>query len=218
MNVFKNIKLTTRFKLLASMLALTLVIESGVIMTNSIRLSKQIEKFDQIDISILNNAHKVKFHVVQVQQWLTDISATRGLDGLNDGFDEAKNNALEFKTLINKLKILDSENAERYQVMIPIFDAYYKVGKQMAQAYVDEGPEGGNLMMGKFDKEAMKMTKSVDIFLDNIIERVAIDSSRQKVLISEIHFLVIAGFIVIFTGRSGSIFCSNPEHCYSYPK
>jgi len=32
----------------------------------------------------------LKLDVVQVQQFLTDVSATRGLDGLNDGFDRAK--------------------------------------------------------------------------------------------------------------------------------
>lgn len=28
--------------------------------------------------------------IIQVQQWLTDLSATRGLDGLDDGFAEAE--------------------------------------------------------------------------------------------------------------------------------
>ena len=32
----------------------------------------------------------MKLDVVQVQQWLSDISTTRAQDGLNDGFDEAQ--------------------------------------------------------------------------------------------------------------------------------
>ncbi len=39
----------------------------------------------------------IKFDVVQVQQWLTDISATRGLDGLDDG----KQKAAEFAELFS---------------------------------------------------------------------------------------------------------------------
>ncbi len=39
---------------------------------------------------------QVQFDVVQVQQWLTDISATRGQDGLSDGFDKAAEFAKSF--------------------------------------------------------------------------------------------------------------------------
>ena len=34
-------------------------------------------------------AKDMQMQVVQMQQWLTDISATRGLDDLDDGFQEA---------------------------------------------------------------------------------------------------------------------------------
>ena len=42
---------------------------------------------------VIAKSFELKLHVVQVQQWLTDISATRGLDGLNDGFDQAAEHA-----------------------------------------------------------------------------------------------------------------------------
>ena len=64
-----------------------------------------MEKSEDIatrQIKIIHKAHELKLSVVQVQQWLTDISATRGLDGLNDGFDEAQNNAVRFNELINE--------------------------------------------------------------------------------------------------------------------
>ena len=34
-------------------------------------------------------AKDMQMQVVQIQQWLTDISATRGQDGLDDGFTPA---------------------------------------------------------------------------------------------------------------------------------
>jgi hypothetical protein len=40
----------------------------------------------QFQLTVLD----LQLNIVQVQQWLTDISATRGLDGLNDGFSEAE--------------------------------------------------------------------------------------------------------------------------------
>ncbi|MBU3937084.1 MAG: diguanylate cyclase, partial [Proteobacteria bacterium] len=41
-------------------------------------------------------AKQMQQDIIQVQQWLTDISATRGLDGLNDGFTEAENSRQSF--------------------------------------------------------------------------------------------------------------------------
>src|SRR5690242_20106348 len=45
---------------------------------------------------------EVKFDVVQVQQWLTDVSATRGLDGLNDGFDKAESFAAKLSADVDR--------------------------------------------------------------------------------------------------------------------
>src|ERR1700759_902848 len=41
-------------------------------------------------IALIRAAKDVQQDVVQVQQFLSDISATRGQDGLDDGFEEAK--------------------------------------------------------------------------------------------------------------------------------
>lgn len=89
----------------------------------------------------------IRTYVIQVQQWLTDISATRGLDGLNDGFDEAKNNADLLGEAIKEAKEI-AKNAKYNnitQILTSIesaFPPYYEVGKKMAQSYIDDGPEG----------------------------------------------------------------------------
>ena len=49
------------------------------------------------DLESFQAAWQMKLDVVQVQQWLTDISATRGLDGLDDGFAEGGGLACEFQ-------------------------------------------------------------------------------------------------------------------------
>lgn len=110
---------------------------------------------------------EIKFHVVQVQQWLTDISATRGLDGLNDGFDVAAEHAALFHQsvaeakahasalgLTDELPLLDRVEAS--------FAPYYEAGRAMARAYVEGGPEAGNKMMGGFDDAAEAMAESID--------------------------------------------------------
>ncbi|PLX44668.1 MAG: hypothetical protein C0605_02240, partial [Hyphomicrobiales bacterium] len=101
----------------------------------------------------------IHFDVVQVQQWLTDISATRGRDGLDDGFKEAENFAARFKADIalaqghaRTLGLSDIETA--LGEVSSRFPSYYKVGKSMAEAYVGNGPAGGNKMMSAFDEKA----------------------------------------------------------------
>jgi len=55
-------------------------------------------------LSALNDAHELKYSVSQVQQWLQDISATRGFNGLNDGFDNTEIYAKRFYTLTKQLQ------------------------------------------------------------------------------------------------------------------
>ncbi|NJO56268.1 MAG: hypothetical protein HC834_07905 [Rhodospirillales bacterium] len=113
----------------------------------------------------------LKIDVVEVQQWLQDISATRGLDGLNDGFDEAAAAAARFaEHQIEAVKLSEQlssvadmeEFNKNLAAVAAAFDPYYQVGQKMAHAYVDEGPAGGNRMMPEFDAAAERMTSSLE--------------------------------------------------------
>jgi methyl-accepting chemotaxis protein len=106
-------------------------------------------------------AQEFRIHVLQIQQWLTDISATRGQDGLNDGFTAAEEHYQLAKQGLSELATLDAENTAFYTDMGTRLDAYYAVGKRMAQAYVDQGPQGGNAMMSDFDAAAESITNQV---------------------------------------------------------
>ncbi|MBF0373180.1 MAG: methyl-accepting chemotaxis protein [Alphaproteobacteria bacterium] len=118
-------------------------------------------------IPLLITATEIKADVIQVQQWLTDISATRGLDGLNDGFDEAKTYAEKFATDVAEARA-QAKALGLTQVVAVLtrmekdFDPYYQTGRKMAQAYIDHGPAGGNVMMGEFDTVAAKMGEALD--------------------------------------------------------
>lgn len=114
-------------------------------------------------------AQRLNFHNVQVQQWLTDISATRGLDGLNDGFTKAEEHARAFREKIGKLRKLESadESALReLEAMSTAFEAYYVAAKEMAKGYIEGGPEKGNAMMADVDKRAEAMTERIVPFVD----------------------------------------------------
>ncbi len=109
----------------------------------------------------------IKFDVVQVQQWLTDISATRGFDGLNDGKDKATEFAKSFKQDTEKAREL-AQKLDLTEVVTAIdgieqaFPPYYETGNKMADAYIAAGAEGGNKLMGDFDGVAQKISDAMD--------------------------------------------------------
>jgi methyl-accepting chemotaxis protein len=146
------------------------------------------------------DALNFRFHVVQVQQWLTDISATRGLDGLNDGFDEAAKHADTARELIGSLEGFDYENEAFYQELLQTFENFYTNGQQMAKLYVEQGPAGGNKFMATFDQSAEKMTSSVEALLERVSglqtdanDKVtkALDHSRNTVLFGTMVLMAI---------------------------
>ncbi len=118
-----------------------------------------------------NHANAMKMAISDVWQWLTDISATRGMDGLNDGFDEAAKSRKAFYGEVATLKERFSshgknEGLREIEKITTLFDEFYELGKLMAEAYVRGGPPEGNLMMEKFDAVAASLFKNVDPFVE----------------------------------------------------
>ncbi len=156
-----------------------------------------------IEIPTIEKSYQLKIAVIQVQQWLTDISATRGQDGLNDGFDEAAAAAAEFKKLTQELIELDPQHRQDYLRMQGSFEDYYQVGRQMAQAYIDHGPSSGNRMMAEFDTVAAKISDEVSQLLTNMrtgiaerMEEQLQDTVQFKQMVS-ISLIIMSGFLLL---------------------
>ena len=202
---FKKMSIKKTFTILTSILLLLVIAVIVVVsqLNESIRIKS--EGIEHNELSVLNKAHESKLAVVQVQQWLTDISATRARDGLNDGFDEAAANAEKFKQLIAELSALDTERAGFYKKMIPVFDAYYETGKRMAQAYIDGGPEQGNKMMLQFDEVAASMTDEINQLVlqtnQHVIEvfeeEIAQVKIGQKIFVTGM-LIILVGIIICY--------------------
>ena len=73
--------------------------------------------------------NELKFNIVQVQQWLTDISATRGLDGLNDGLDQAETHATKVRDSIVRLKALVALRSDELDIILRHFEQFKWIGK-----------------------------------------------------------------------------------------
>ncbi|HEY9080663.1 methyl-accepting chemotaxis protein [Magnetovibrio sp.] len=162
---------------LIAVLAVILLVFAGAATVTLVNLNAQLPKLELTEDSSNVVAHEaiplmvlikdIKLDVVQVQQWISDISATRGLPGFDDGFTEAANYAQKFTEDVAKARQLATslgltEIVSALDAAQAAFGPYYETGVKMGEIYVAEGPEAGNVMMGNFDAVAGTMGENMD--------------------------------------------------------
>ncbi|MEA4909577.1 MAG: HAMP domain-containing methyl-accepting chemotaxis protein [Anaerolineaceae bacterium] len=104
----------------------------------------------------------IRYDVTQVWQWLTDISATRGAQGYDDGLDVAESYAQHFYRDVEALRALNPDDGQELDELVQTFDAFYDKGKWMAGQYIAGGPELGNPAMSEFDAYGAAINASLD--------------------------------------------------------
>jgi methyl-accepting chemotaxis protein len=116
---------------------------------------------------LMLDVKNIQISIIQVQQFLTDVSATRGQDGLDDGFEKAETNAKQFAALIPQArqhakKLDNSTVVQAIDQVETSFAPYYELGQKMARTYVASGPSTGNKMMPEFDEGSEKLAKAME--------------------------------------------------------
>jgi methyl-accepting chemotaxis protein len=169
---------------------------------------------------LVQGALNIKLDVVQVQQFLTDVSATRALDGLDDGFAKAQEFADAFKTDMARTRQIATEinrpsMLEALQKVETAFEPFYANGQKMAHAYIDGGPPAGNAFMPTFDGAAEQAALSIDEMLTDAdaysadiaatadIEHAAIQAQQAQQGIVQ---LITYAFLVVFIAAMTAFF------------
>ena len=157
-----------------------------------------IETFDKAITGV-----QLQRDVIQVQQWLTDISATRSRDGLDDGFDQAEKSSRAVLAGLDKFtkiytRDLDDEATAHIDQIRQKFNTYYEKGRNMAQAYVKGGPEQGNKMMAEFDASAESLNAIFQPFItDNINTGNSYLTATCSKLLTILNWACLIGVIVV---------------------
>lgn len=162
---------------------------------------KLVKEMNTKYFATISKTDMLKLDVVEVQQWLTDISATRGAEGFNDGFDKAEKYAQDVKSVIKELKEMNPENIAEVEKIEKNFEPYYETGKKMAKAYIDGGPAKGNLTMDQFDNTAEAINNEVDNFKVLASNNIEISITNIEKSITDTVFLIgisILATIIIF--------------------
>lgn len=109
-------------------------------------------------------------NVVQIQQFLTYIAATRAQEGLDDGFAKAQEIFDSLNTDLDKFEKYfsqsgDTAELQRIKAIRANALAYYAAGQYMAMAYVSGGPKEGNKLRPAFDAASENLQKELAPFV-----------------------------------------------------
>lgn len=150
---------------------------------------------------------ELQLNVVQVQQWLTDASAT----GYTDGYDEAAAHADRVYAIVEELRTLNPDWDSQLNDILAAFTPYYNVGVKMADAYIKEGQEAGNVLMEDFDVTAQAINEKVALLGNTSIasneEAIAsieltVRNSMLQICIALLFLVLISIFIWTFIAKA----------------
>ena len=148
----------------------------------------------------------------EVQQFLTDVSATHNRDGYKDAEEAAKRflvGAAKFKQMyqnegqVERLKQMEGIEAD--------FNKFYATGKEMAEAYVTHGIEAGNVIMETFDKESEAVSGNLAQFREEQVEEAnaatadtlkAAETALTEMIWSALIAVLLAGVLSVLITRS----------------
>lgn len=165
---------------------------------NTVRDAAQQVKKQTLPFVLL--ADDMRLAVSQVQQFLTDVSATQNRGGYKEADEAAqrfKADALKFADMLRSGKDAKhiEEQIKEIEDIVARFDACYATGKLMAETYINDGTQTGNEKMTVFDKQSAEMLEALAEFQEEqtaeaqkMVDTVVSAStlSRQVVLVSMI--------------------------------
>ena len=203
--MFKNIRFSVLIGLSVAGVVALIVTLLAVVGVSLSKLSDDAKTIHNVTIPYILTLGSMDVSRSEVQQFLTDVSATRD----REAYAEAEASAQLFLSGTEKFKQFYSQNNDTYHLreiegIEKSFKLFYDSGKAMAEAYINEGIEAGNRMMkgddviAGFDKDSLKIAEELTIFRNSLLESSnAISQKTQDEASNTMTQLQIGGIIAI---------------------
>jgi len=180
------------------------------------QLTANVQQINRVTLPFVLAADEMDLARSEVQQFLTDVSATHDPDGYKDAETAAK----RFQGGIQRFRQHyqgDAQKSQQVDTLEKDFNRFYASGKAMAGAYIKDGMEAGNLLMKGtatspgFDKESETIRTELEIFRKQQIAQadtvttsavVAANTMNTSMVGSGLVALVLAGFFGWMITRS----------------
>jgi methyl-accepting chemotaxis protein len=173
----------TRFLLIVTVLSLALLAMCGVTIVDGQWHKRQLAFARQQAVSIVQDLgplqdtiREIQVDVIQVQQFLTDASATHKAEPFAEADRHSKHFYDEVKTVREILTRIEAQDGiasvaevrRKIDQTVDAFQGYREHGETMARLYIDRGIPLGNDFMSVFDTTAELLYVQLDGALDNL--------------------------------------------------
>jgi methyl-accepting chemotaxis protein len=159
--LFKNLSIKT---ILLSAIGATLVV-IGIFVTSSWIVLSNVDRRvsdQETAVTAMLTLEETRFHVVQIQQLLTDVAASGNRDGIAAAKNHVSSAGLNLDDLVQAEPAMASEATKLKQRI----ESLHQAGVQMAEAYLKSGREAGNALMSApatgFGALATALAKDLD--------------------------------------------------------
>ena len=190
-----NVKDLTLKKMLIMNLAVVMVGASLVLgaIFWSVHQTSSLSAHRETNDVATEAAHDFQLHVAQIQQFLTDVSATAN----PAGYEEAKANFDAANDALTTISTGLPEHANQIADVRLKLEALHQTGKHMADTYIKNGREAGNVVMEDFDGRSKAMIASFDPMLKQL-EADNADLKAQVISHSNLsQQLVFVGWLLV---------------------
>ena len=207
-----NLKVGQKILTMVALVGVILITLLVVSLQSFVSLRASLEEVRREGMPNAIVAKDMQMQVVQIQQWLTDISATRGQDGLDDGFDEAARAHARFLEDLARIRAsyVREQNADRLaqaDQLATRMSEWYAVGQQMARAYIEQGTAAGNRMMGDFDRVSTQLQDALEPLIEDQLAEASREIEQSVAELGRAQILILSGIVVAMAVLAlGSVF------------
>ncbi len=168
-------------------------------------VEKSIRQIDEKNLPYVLTVDGMDLNRSEVQQFLTDVSATHDSAAYQEAAEAAKN----FQIGIDKFKQLyHSENKleklKQVEEIEASFNRFYASGKAMAEAYITQGLDAGNVLMkgnatiSGFDKDSETLLKELAKFREEQVSAASQASTNILNQAGTVLWAIIIGGVLAF--------------------
>ena len=203
---WKNLKIGKKLTVGFGAILLLIGVTMAVVLVNTETMVGQIAHLEEESFPFTLVATEMSLATVQVQQFLTDVSATHD----PAGFKEAELAAEAFRAGLEKYRAMftaenDQQSLAEINATLELFERYYKDGRGMAEVYLAQGLEAGNAAMESFDATATQLAERIEGLkktqideADASLKEVFLNSQAMRTLIYAMAAAVL--FVALFIG------------------
>ena len=198
----QNMKVGNKLGLGYAFILLTVLASYTMVVMSLQTVTDNAQQVRDETVPFLRVAGTMKADIIEVQQWLTDVSATHN----RDGYDDAKEAAEGFKEGLTSFRTMfreenDAASLRRLQALDEAFDALYATGERMAEAYITGGLAAGNEIMETFDSDSDKLKERMSWLLNSQSKESQTKSQQIVDLAADMNSTLygVGGIVLVMT-------------------